>query len=67
MAPRTLNDLFFDAAARFGTRPVAFRIKREGAWTETSWPTFFTSVQQRVDVSASYGGESKTVGFTLRP
>jgi long-chain acyl-CoA synthetase len=45
MTPRTLNDLFFGAAARYGTRPVAFRIKRDGHWVATSWPTFHAAVQ----------------------
>lgn len=45
MTPRTLNDLFFDAAARYGKRPVAFRIKQNGHWIDTSWPTFYTAVQ----------------------
>jgi long-chain acyl-CoA synthetase len=45
MTPRTLNDLFFGAAARYGQRPVAFRIKQNGQWIDTSWPTFFTAVQ----------------------
>ncbi len=46
MTPRTLNDLFFDAAAKYGERPVAFRIKRDGAWQPTSWPTFYQGVRQ---------------------
>ena len=45
MTPRTLNDLFFGAAAQYGKRPVAFRIKRDGQWVDTSWPTFYTAVQ----------------------
>jgi len=45
MTPRTLNDLFFDAAAQYGQRPVAFRIKQNGQWIDTSWPTFYTAVQ----------------------
>ncbi len=45
MTPRTLNDLFFDAAARHGQEPVAMRIKREGRWTPTSWPALYASVQ----------------------
>ena len=34
---RTLTDLFFDAHARFGDRPVAMRIKRDGRWVEISY------------------------------
>lgn len=45
MTPRTLNDLYFDAVARFGQRPVAFRIKQAGHWVATSWPAFHTAVQ----------------------
>lgn len=46
MTPATLNDLYFEAAARFGQRPVAMRIKRDGHWRPTSWPTLHAKVRQ---------------------
>ena len=35
--PRTLNDLYFDAIARFGERPVVMRAKIDGHWTDLSY------------------------------
>ncbi len=46
MTPATLNDLFFEATRRFGQRPVAMRIKRDGRWRSTSWPTLHAQVRQ---------------------
>ena len=55
MTPRSLNDLFFDAAARFGKRPVAMRIKRSGHWEETSWPALYAAVQQASAALREFG------------
>jgi long-chain acyl-CoA synthetase len=46
VTPATLNDLYFEAAARYGKRPVVMRIKRDGHWQSTSWPTLHASVRQ---------------------
>ncbi len=35
--PRTLNELFFGSLDRFGTRPVALRAKRGGAWRDIGY------------------------------
>ena len=45
MTPATLNDLFFEAARRFGQRPVVMRIKRDGQWQSISWPTLHGKVR----------------------
>lgn len=42
--PTTLNELFFDAMARYGNRPAAMRVKRGGAWQSLTHQT----VSQRV-------------------
>ena len=42
--PRTLNDLFFGAMDRFGSRPVAMRAKRDGRWQDIS----FAETRERV-------------------
>ncbi|HXI20321.1 MAG TPA: long-chain fatty acid--CoA ligase [Gemmatimonadales bacterium] len=43
--PRTLNELFFGCIDRFGGRPVAMRVKRDGAWRDISYPEFREQVQ----------------------
>lgn len=35
--PRTLNEIFFGAMERSASRPVAMRVKRNGAWTALSY------------------------------
>jgi long-chain acyl-CoA synthetase len=35
--PRTLTELFFGASERFGNRPVAMRVKRDGRWQAISY------------------------------
>jgi long-chain acyl-CoA synthetase len=37
--PRTLNEIFFGAMERFGQRPVAMRVKRDGQWQDISYAT----------------------------
>jgi len=44
MTPTTLNELYFDAMARYGNRPAALRVKRDGAWQSLTHQT----VSQRV-------------------
>ena len=44
-AARTLNELYFGALARFGTRPVAARSKRDGQWLDLSYPDLANRVQ----------------------
>jgi len=47
--PRTLNDLFFGAMDRFGSRPVAMRVKRDGRWQDIS----FEETRERVQCLAA--------------
>jgi len=42
---RTLTQLYFGALERFGTRPVAFRAKRQGQWRELSYQQLADRVQ----------------------
>jgi long-chain acyl-CoA synthetase len=42
---RTLTQLYFGALERFGTRPVAFRAKRQGQWLELSYQQLADRVQ----------------------
>src|ERR671914_333506 len=42
---RTLTELYFGALERFGTRPVAFRAKRDGQWLELSYQQLADRVQ----------------------
>jgi long-chain acyl-CoA synthetase len=42
---RTLNELYFGALERFGTRPVAARAKRNGNWIELSYRELADRVQ----------------------
>jgi long-chain acyl-CoA synthetase len=42
--PRTLNELYFDAMARFRERPVVMRAKVEGQWADLS----YRELEQRV-------------------
>lgn len=44
-SPATLNDLFFSAVDRFGTRPVAMRDKRDARWTDHSYAQLLERVQ----------------------
>ncbi len=43
--PATLNELFFTALDRFGSRPVALRWKQDGAWREMSYQELLARVQ----------------------
>ena len=43
--PRTLNDLFFGAMDRAANRPVAMRVKRDGAWQDISYASTLEQVQ----------------------
>jgi long-chain acyl-CoA synthetase len=43
-APRTLNELFFGAMDRSAARPVAMRVKRDGAWTPLSFKELLAQV-----------------------
>ena len=43
--PRTLNELYFGALDRFGSRPVAMRTKATGAWTDLSYADLRDRVQ----------------------
>ncbi len=43
--PRTLNELFFGSLDRFGTRPVALRVKRDGAWRDIGFAEVQATVQ----------------------
>jgi long-chain acyl-CoA synthetase len=47
MAPtgQTLNELYFGALDRFGSRPVVFRAKRDGTWIELSYRELADRVQ----------------------
>ena len=42
---RSLTQLYFGALERFGTRPVAFRAKRQGQWRELSYQQLADRVQ----------------------
>jgi long-chain acyl-CoA synthetase len=42
---RTLTELYFGALERFGTRPVVFRAKRDGQWSELSYQQLADKVQ----------------------
>jgi long-chain acyl-CoA synthetase len=42
---QTLNELYFGSLERFGTRPVAFRAKRDGEWFELSYQQLADKVQ----------------------
>jgi long-chain acyl-CoA synthetase len=42
---QTLTGLYFGALDRFGTRPVAFRAKRDGEWVELSYEQLADRVQ----------------------
>ncbi|HEX6433882.1 MAG TPA: long-chain fatty acid--CoA ligase [Gemmatimonadales bacterium] len=42
---QTLTQLYFGALERFGTRPVAFRAKRDGTWLELSYQQLADRVQ----------------------
>ncbi|HEY7681609.1 MAG TPA: long-chain fatty acid--CoA ligase [Gemmatimonadales bacterium] len=42
--PQTLNEIFFGGLDRFGHKPVAMRVKRDGAWRDIS----YTDVAERV-------------------
>src|ERR1700732_3539610 len=43
--PATLNQLYFGALERFGSRPVAVRAKRDGVWLELSYRQLADRVQ----------------------
>ena len=43
-APRTLTELFFGAMDRSASRPVALRVKRDGAWTGLSFAELLSQV-----------------------
>jgi long-chain acyl-CoA synthetase len=43
--PQTLNELYFGALERFGSRPVAVRAKRAGEWVTLSYGELATRVQ----------------------
>src|SRR6185436_17412824 len=43
--PATLTQLYFGALERFGSRPVACRAKRDGAWLELSYRELSDRVQ----------------------
>jgi len=43
--PRTLTELFFAAMDRSATRPVAMRVKRNGAWVALSFADLLNQVQ----------------------
>jgi long-chain acyl-CoA synthetase len=43
--PRTLNEIFFGAMDRFGSRPAAMRVKREGRWQDISFAETLERVQ----------------------
>jgi len=43
--PRTLNDIFFGAMERSAARPVAMRVKRNGAWVAISYKALREQVQ----------------------
>jgi long-chain acyl-CoA synthetase len=45
ITPRTLNELYFGALERFGSRPVAVRAKRDGNWIELSYRELADRVQ----------------------
>ncbi len=47
MIPATLNDIFFGATARCGSRPVVMRAKRAGRWVDLS-PTGLVARVHRV-------------------
>ena len=47
MIPATLNDIFFGATARYGSRPVVMRAKRAGRWVDLS-PTGLVARVHRV-------------------
>jgi long-chain acyl-CoA synthetase len=42
---QTLTQLYFGALERFGTRPVVFRAKRDGQWSELSYQQLADRVQ----------------------
>ncbi|HEV7365967.1 MAG TPA: long-chain fatty acid--CoA ligase [Gemmatimonadales bacterium] len=42
---RTLNELYFGALERFGSRPIAVRAKRDGAWYQLSYRELADRVQ----------------------
>src|SRR5207237_3723655 len=42
---QTLNELYFGALERFGSRPVAVRAKRGGAWYQLSYRELADRVQ----------------------
>ena len=43
--PRTLNELLFQALARFGSRPVVMRAKRGGGWSALSYRDLADRIQ----------------------
>jgi long-chain acyl-CoA synthetase len=43
--PHTLNDIFFGAIERWHSRPVALRVKRDGAWAATSYAGLLEDVR----------------------
>jgi long-chain acyl-CoA synthetase len=47
--PRTLNDIFFGASARYRDRPVALRYKQGGAWL----PISYTELLERVHAASA--------------
>src|SRR6476620_6529088 len=42
---RTLNELYLGALERFGSRPIAMRAKRNGAWHDLSYRDLADRVQ----------------------
>ncbi len=45
LTARTLNELYFGAMERFGSRPIAMRAKRNGAWYDLSYRDLADRVQ----------------------
>ncbi len=43
--PTTLTELFLDGIERYGARPVALRVKRDGAWEDISYSSLLDQVQ----------------------
>ena len=42
--PATLTGLYFGALDRFGSRPIAMRVKRDGTWQDIAYATLATRV-----------------------
>ncbi|MBK8005517.1 MAG: long-chain fatty acid--CoA ligase [Gemmatimonadetes bacterium] len=43
--PTTLTELFLDGIARYGSRPVAMRVKRNGTWEDISYTSLMDQVR----------------------